>query len=148
MRRLQSVILSAALLLAGAGSVQAGMVVLDSADANDVGDNTNTAFRFEFSSNAPRFTGALLEFRDYEVLGIIVSNGSDFVQPLIQSAPGRNILFSFGAGSTDDYFVNVLAVGSGAFGLKIEAVPIPAAALLFASALGVTGLLARRRRRA
>lgn len=147
--KISAIIMGLALSVAGAGTAQAGMVVLDSGTANGIGSNGGNAFEFSFSSNAPKFEGALLEFADYDLLGITVSDSTgDFVQPLIANAPGQSFLFSFAAGGAGDYIAKVFTSGNGAFGLEIQAVPIPAAAILFASALGITGLLARRRKAA
>ena len=141
MFNLKAFVTGAALMAASVSGAHAGMVVLER-DGMGTGE-----FEFSFSSNAPRFVGALLEFGDYDRLGVSVTDGTDTVLPLVETEPGESILFGFGAGQSGNYVVNVSGLGDdGLFGIKIEAVPLPGAALLLVSALGVGGLLARRRR--
>lgn len=145
LRKLQALVASA-MLLCFMGGAQAGMVVLDEADANGIGDNGGSPFLFNFSSDAPKFEGALVELLDYDALAIAITDGNGFVgAPIIEFSPAKSILFSF-MGTTGNYTAHVTGVGNGAFGLEIQAVPIPAAMILFGSAIALFGVMGRSKK--
>ena len=120
------------------------MVVLDEAG---VGDGGGQPFTFDFTSSAPAFKGTLLQFAGYEALGVAITDDNGVVlAPLITFNPARNILFDF-KGTTGNYTAHVSAIGEGGvFGIQIQAVPIPAAMVLFASALALFGVIGRSKK--
>ena len=144
LRKLQALVASA-MLLCFMGGAQAGMVVLDAADANGIGDNGGSPFLFNFSSDGPKFEGALLEFADYDALGIAITDDTGYVVAPLIEIPGQSILFSF-MGTTGNYTAHVTGIGNGAFGLEIQAVPIPAAMVLFGSAIALFGVMGRSKK--
>ncbi|MGI9336401.1 MAG: hypothetical protein ACR2RL_24895 [Gammaproteobacteria bacterium] len=149
-RKLQALV-AAAFLLSWMGGAQAGMVVLGADVANGIGDQGNTGqpdspFLFPFSSDAPKFEGALVELANYDALAIAVTDENGFaLVPQIEFNPGKTILFSF-MGTTGNYTAHVAGVGPGAFGLEIRAVPIPAAMILFGSAIALFGVMGRSKK--
>lgn len=136
-----------------AASEVRAVVILDSADANGIGDNGGSPFEFSFSAlgDGP-IEGALLEFLDYDSLGIsIIDSNGLVVLPLIEFSPAQSILFDFMNLGSGDYTALVSAIGNGAFGLEIQqalSVPEPPAIALFVVGLiGVGALVWRRRDR-
>ena len=126
-------------------------IILDVADANGIGDNGGSPFLFAFSALGPGLIdGDLLEFLDYDALGIAITDSAGFVVvPLISFSPASSFSFSFLATNPLDFTAHVTGVGNGAFGLEIRqvmSVPEPSTIGLFFIGLIGVGMLALRRR--
>lgn len=85
-------------------------------------------------------------FATMDTLALIVTSGVDFLGAV--NAAGGTDSFVFMAMPDVTYTATVRAVvdGLGAFGAGVALVPIPAAGLLFASALAGLAVVGRRRR--
>lgn len=109
-------------MLATVAPAWGGHMLLDPTEANGIGDGGGSPFLFEFESPAPMFEFALLEFADYESLGLAITDDTGFaLMPVIHS-PGSSMMGTF-AGTTGNYMARVTGVGNGAFGLQVVGIP-------------------------
>ena len=110
---------------------------------------------FAFSFEVPVDTPVLAQIVDYQfpsafdILSLAITKAGESVGQAF-ATPGNGASFIFDA-TSGEHIAHVAATignGSGAFGLEVRAVPLPAGLLLFGSALMALPIVARRRQKA